>query len=133
MTVQDILANNSRQEDIVIIVHSQEQYEDFMHLLDTQGYHWHSGKKVYGENQWIPDCFRIKEDYMLLTITLNSEENTITYSNFFNNGFDLEEFESNASFLFGTNNFDDKPFASIYKPYLVLKQELKNYAEDYKL
>ena len=133
MTVQDILANNSKQEGIVITVYSQEQYDDFMHLLYTQGYSWASGKKIYGENRFIPEEFKTKEDYLLLTITLNSENNTISYINFFYNGFDLVTFKDSASFLFGINNLRHEPFANIYKPYLALKKEIEEYAEDYEL
>lgn len=42
LTVEQILENYSVENDIVVAVFGQKQFDDFMRLLDAQGYQWGS-------------------------------------------------------------------------------------------
>lgn len=103
MTVEQILANNSLEEGISIIISSKEQYDDCCRLLDRFGYTWRGGYALCGKNALtIPEC-ESENDYALLILTLRANKN-VTQTTFFNdfetNGFKIDYFKENCNFLF---------------------------------
>lgn len=116
LTMEQVLENNDAQEGIYIIVATDEQYKEFMQLLNKQGYTWMCGESPT-KQLFLSDYFK-EEEYKMLGIVLYSNTKTIQYSNLSDSIAVYSAFCKNPKIL---------------KPYLMLKEELKrcvNYVED---
>lgn len=124
LTVEQILENNSDENDIYIATYGKAQFDELMQLLESQGYEWNEGQKP-------TDCY---ED---ITIDLDKLFNTKKPYKFANTSVVLISLCNNKKILCMvllpdeqhirsyTFCFNDEKGTKLIKPYSLFKKEIE--------
>lgn len=131
LTINQILENNSEENDIFIATHGKEQFDELMRLLESEGYVWQEGQKpidCYGDIS--PDLGKLFStqnpyqfaDASIVLISLDYTNKKILHIPLLP---DIPSTQRQYNFC-----FNEEDTARLIKPYLLFKREIKE-ASDY--
>ena len=132
LTINQILENNSEENDIFIATYGKEQFDELMRLLEDKEYVWKEGQKPmddYGNIGGIElgKLFSTQNPYQfadasIVLISLNYTNKTILHIPL------LPDIPN--TYRYYNFCFDEENSTRLIKPYLLFKKEIKE-ASDY--